>query len=266
MPSILSRRHFLALPLASLLLPRDASADKPTRRVFSYQADIGVLFDLLTYQVSGTVTEDIDYAGGRYRVVLTGEGTGVTQRGEANGIIRAGRFLPLENLSVGTVRGRENRFLAKYDYDHRTVEYHSVAYTLILGRRRQVDDLVKLPAGQVVDDLASAMLNFAANRLEQDAEGFYRTAIVRRAKAENEGPDDVSANGYRAEIVPLRFRATTDPATSLLSAEIDITRFSTWARSNQPARVTFDQARHVQSVRSPLMLGSSFTVRLISTA
>jgi hypothetical protein len=266
MPPILSRRHFLALPLASLLLPCVASADRPARKTFSYQADIGVLFDLLNYHVSGTVTEDIDYAAGRYRVVLTGEGTGVTQRTEANGIIRAGRFLPLENLSIGTVRGRENRFLVKYDYDHGTVEYHSVAYTLILSRRRQVDDVVKLPAGQPVDDLASAMLNFAANRLEHDPEGYYRTAIVRRAKADNEGPDDVSASGYRAEIVPLRFRATSDPATGRLSARIDLTRFSSWARSHQPARVTFDQTRHIESVRSPLMLGSSFSVRLVSTA
>ena len=101
-----------------------------------------------------------------------------------------------------------------------------------------------------MDDIASAMLNFAVNRLEQDGEGYYRTAIVRRAKAENEGLDDVSANGYRAEIVPLRFRVTSDPATGLLSAQIDITRFSSWARSSQPARVTFDQARHVESVRT----------------
>ena len=266
MPPILSRRHFLALPLAPLLLRRVTAADGPSRKIFSYQADIGVLFDLLTYHVAGTMTEDVDYPASRYRVVLAGEGTGVTLRTEANGIIRAGRFLPLESLSVGTLRGREHRSSVKYDYEHGTVEFHSVGYTLFLGRRRQVDDVVKLPGGQPVDDLASAMLNFAANRLEQDAEGYYRTAIVRRAKAENEGPDDVSAHGYRAEIVPLRFRVTSDPATGLLSAQIDITRFSTWARSSQPARVTFDQARHIESVRSSLMLGSSFTIRLVSTA
>lgn len=266
MPPILSRRHFLALPLASLLLPRQVSADRPTRKTFSYQADVGVLFDLLTYHVTGTVTEDIDYAASRYRVVLTGEGTGVTQRTELNGIIRAGRFLPLESLSTGAVRGREHRSSVKYDYERGAIEFHSLSYTLILGRRRQVDDVLKLPVGQPIDDLASGTLNFAANRLERDAEGYYHTAIVRRAKAENEGPDDVSANGYHAEIAPLRFRATSDPATGLLSAQVDITRFSSWARSNQPARVTFDQARHIESVRSSLMLGSSVTVRLVSTA
>lgn len=266
MGPILSRRVFLALPLASLLLPRAAAADGRIRKTFSYRADFGVLFDLLTFHVTGTMTEDIDFAANRYRVVLTGEGLGVTQRTEANGVIRAGRFLPLDNLSVGTVRGRENRFLVKYDYERGIAEYHSVAYTLILGRRRQVDDVVKLPAGQTVDDLSSAMLNFAANRLEQDAEGYYRTAIVRRAKTENEGMDDVAASGYRAELVPLRFQATSDPATGRLSAQIDITRFSSWARSNQPAHVTFDRARHIESVRSSLMFGSSFTARVISTA
>lgn len=266
MTPTISRRLFLALPLASLLFPRGAGADGPIRKTFSYQAEIGVLFDLLTFHVTGTMTEDINFASGRYRVVVTGDGLGVTQRTEANGIIRAGRFVPLENLSVGTVRGRESRFLLKYDHERGTAEYHSVAYTLILGRRRQVDDVVKLPPGQTVDDLPSAVLNFAANRLEQDAEGYYRTSIVRRAKAENEGLDDVSSNGYHAELVPLRFRATSDPATGLLSAQIDITRFSSWARSNQPARVTFDQARHVESVRSSLMLGSSFTARVVSTS
>ena len=169
-------------------------------------------------------------------------------------------------MNVGTVRGHENRSSVKYDYERGTIEFHSLSYTLILGRRRQVDDVLKLPVGQPIDDLASATLNFAANKLERDAEGYYRTAIVRRAKAENEGPDEVSPNGYHAEIVPLRFRTTSDPATGLLSAQVDITRFSSWARSNQPARVTFDQARHIESVRSSLMLGSSVTVRLVSTA
>ena len=265
MAPTLSRRLFLALPLASLLFPRLGTADGSIRKTFSYQADIGVLFDLLTFHVTGVMTEDINFAASRYRVVVTGEGLGVTQRTEATGIIRAGRFVPLENLSVGTVRGRESRFQLKYDYARGIAEYHSVAYTLILGRRRQVDDVVKLPAGQTVDDLASAMLNFAANRLEQDADGYYRTSIVRRAKAENEGLDEVSPSGYQAEIVPLRFRATSDPVTGLLSAQVDITRFSSWARSNQPAQVIFDHARHVHSVRSSLMLGSSFSARVVSS-
>ena len=167
---------------------------------------MGVLFDLITFNVTGTVVEDIDQAAGQYRVVLTGEGSGVTQRSESTGIIRAGRFLPVTHWSAGTVRGRDNRSLTKYDYERGTIELHSRYYTLFLGRLRQLDDVLKIPAGQPVDDIISATLNFAANQLGTDAEGYYHTQVVRRAKAENEGPDEVSANGYRAELVPLRFR------------------------------------------------------------
>ena len=174
---------------------------------------MAVLFDLLTFNVTGTVVEEIDQAAGQYRVVLTGEGSGVTHRSESSGIIRAGRFLPVSHWSAGTVRGRDNRSLTKYDYERGTIELHSRYYTLFLGRLRQLDDVLKIPAGQPVDDIISATLNFAAGQLGTDAEGYYRTQVVRRARAENEGPDDVSASGYRAELAPLRFQTRTDPAT-----------------------------------------------------
>jgi hypothetical protein len=261
----ISRRQLLALPLGLLVLPRTAMAEGVVRRHFAYRADMGVLFDFLTFHVTGTVTEEIDPGAGRYRVVLTGEGTGVTHRSESIGSIRSGRFFPTGSWSSGTVRGREHRASIRYDYEHGTIDFHSYGHTLILGRVRQVDDVVKMPAGQPIDDLASATLNFAAGQLEPDAQGYYRTVVVRRAKAENEGPDDVSANGYRAELVPLRFRTTRDSA-GRLAATIDITRFSSWARSNQPARVTFDETRHLESVKSSLMLGSSVSVRLTSSS
>jgi hypothetical protein len=156
--------------------------------------------------------------------------------------------------------------LTKYDYGRGTIELHSRYYTLFLGRLRQLDDVLKIPAGQPVDDIISATLNFAAGQLGTDAEGYYRTKVVRRAKAENEGPDDVSASGYRAELVPLRFQTRTDPTTGRLTAMIDITRFSAWARSNRPALVTFDQTRHVESMTSSLILGSTVSLRLTSFA
>jgi|SoiMethySBSTD1v2_1073268.scaffolds.fasta_scaffold350403_2 hypothetical protein len=262
----LSRRQLLALPLGMLALPRLASAETPVRKTFSYQADMGVLFDLLTFHVTGTVIEEIDYAAGRYRVVLTGEGSGVTHRTESLGTIRGGRFLPTASWSSGAIRGRENRASTRYDYEKGTIEFHSMGHTLFLGRLRQVDDVLRLPTGIPVDDLASATLNFAAGQLESDSEGSYHTQVVRRAKAENEGPDDVSASGYHAELVPLRFRVVPDPATGRLRATIDITRFSSWARANQPAHVTFDQERHLESVRSSLMLGSTVNVRLTSSS
>ena len=94
MAPTITRRLFLVLPVASLLLPRLGAADGPIRKTFSYQADIGVLFDLLTFHVTGVMTEEINFAAGRYRVVVTGEGLGITQRTEASGMIRAGRFVP----------------------------------------------------------------------------------------------------------------------------------------------------------------------------
>lgn len=262
----MSRRQFLSLPFGLLVLPALAAAEPVTRKTFSYHANMAVLFDLLTFNVTGTVVEEIDKAAGQYRVVLTGEGSGVTHRSESSGIIRAGRFLPVSHWSAGTVRGRDNRSLTKYDYERGTIELHSRYYTLFLGRLRQLDDVLKIPAGQPVDDIISATLNFAAGQLGTDAEGYYRTQVVRRARAESEGPDDVSASGYRAELVPLRFQTRTDPATGRLTAMIDITRFSAWARSNRPALVTFDQTRHVESMTSSLILGSTVSLRLTSFA
>lgn len=266
MSAPLSRRQFLSLPLGLLALPALAGAEPVTRKTFTYQANMAVLFELMTFNVTGTVVEEIDYGAGQYRVVLTGEGSGVTHRSESTGVIRAGRFLPGTSWSAGAVRGRDNRSLTKYDHERGTVELHSRYHTLILGRLRQLDDVLKLPAGQPVDDIISATLNFAAGRLDIDPGGYCYTNVVRRAKAENEGPDDVSDSGYRAELVPLRFKTQTDPATGRLTAVIDITRFSSWARSNRPALVTFDQARHVESMKSSLMLGSTVSLRLTSFA
>src|SRR4029450_1883726 len=126
----LTRRQLLALPLGLLVLPRLASAETSIRKTFSYQADMGVLFDLLTFHVTGTVVEEIDYAAGRYRVVLTGEGSGVTHRTESLGMIRGGRFLPTASWSGGASRARENRSSPLYDYDRGTVNFHTLGHTL----------------------------------------------------------------------------------------------------------------------------------------
>jgi hypothetical protein len=102
--------------------------------------------------------------------------------------------------------------------------------------------------------------------LERDPDGTYRTFIVRRARPENEGPDDVSASGYHAELIPLRFQAEPEGASGRLRALIDITSFSSWARRNQPARVTFSADRHLESVETKLILGTDFKVRVAAGA
>ena len=258
----LSRRAFLAASLPLLVSPRAALAEVPARQVFDYSVNVGVLFNLITFALKGTVVKEIDHTAGRYRISVNGEGDSISLHTEARGMIRQGRFMPVEIRSHSTIRGRESRLDMLYDHDRGTVEYHSVMHTFLLGRRRQVDDTLKLPTDRRVDDLLSAELNFAANVLEQDADGTYRTFIVRRSRPEDEGPDDVSASGYHAELIPLRFRTVPEGASGRLRALIDITSFSSWARHNQPARVTFGADRHLESLETKLILGTTFKVLL----
>ena len=262
MRSLLSRRQLLLWSPLLLFAPGLTGAEAVSRSTGTYHVDVAVLFGLLTFSVNGTVVQEIDRPAGQYRVTMAGQGLGATHRTESVGIIRGGRFLPDETRSLHVVRGRENRVTVTYDREHGVIEYHSLGYTLLLGRRRQVDDVIPLPPGQLVDDLISASLNFAANKLETEPDGTYRTAIVRRTRLDNEGPDDVSASGYHAEIVPVRFHVAPDAATGRLSGLIDLTPVLTWARPGQPARITFDRARQLESVESSLILGSTVTVRL----
>ncbi|MGH7314982.1 MAG: hypothetical protein ACREJS_01850 [Candidatus Rokuibacteriota bacterium] len=267
MAHMLSRRRLLAILPLGLLFGRGlAHALDDGRSAFTYQLDLSVLFNFLSLSVSGTVVQEIDRRAGTYRVTMEGHGAGISTRTEAAGIIRNGRFMPVETRAVHHFRGRQNTSATAYDYTRQQAEIHAVTHTLLLGRRRRVDDILALPPGRHVDDLISAELNFANNTLEREADGTYHTWVVRRARAENERPDDVSPDGYRAELVPLRFRPRPDAATGRLTALIDITRFSSWARADQPARVTFAPDRQLESVQSSLMYGTTLDVRVTGTA
>jgi hypothetical protein len=226
----------------------------------------GILFGVFSYGAFGTVNQEIDREAGRYRVTLVGEGTGLRSRVESAGLIREGRFLPVSIRSAHTVRGRENTLAVDFDHERHRVEYHGVAHTFFLGRRRQVDDVLRLPQDRRVDDLLSATLNFAEDRLERSPDGTYGTWVVRRTRPENEGPDDVSPSGYRAELVPVRFKPTVDPGTGLLTALLDVSGFSSWARPGQPARVVFGPHRFLQLIDCPLILGSTLNIRLTERA
>lgn len=267
MEPMLSRRQLLvALPAAFLLTRARAHAIEEARAVVAYKLDLSVLFNLITLSLTGTVTQEIDRRAGRYRVSMEGQGVGISTRTEASGIIREGRFKPLESRSVHMFRGRQNTTTTTYDYDRQRVELHAVSHTLLLGRRRQVDDTMALPPGRQVDDLISAELNFAADTFDRDSDGTYHTWVVRRSRADSEGPDDVSPDGYHAELVPLRFRPSPDGSTGRLTALVDITRFSSWARPDQPARVTFGADRRIESVQSALILGTTLSVRVTAGA
>jgi hypothetical protein len=227
---------------------------------------MGILFNLLTFKLSGTVVREIDRAAGRYRATMNASGSGITAGTENVGIIKGGRFVPTMTHGAHTVRGRENRVDITYDYERGLAEYHALGYTFFLGRRRQVDDAVRLPAGQHVDDLISAELNFAANALERDPDGAYRITVVRRARPADEAPDDVSADGYRAELATVRFRAVPDAASGRITALVDLTGFSSWARSSRPARVEFGPDRYLESIKTSLILGTTFAVHLSSVS
>jgi hypothetical protein len=257
------RQLLLAVLPGGLLFTRGwAHALEEGRSVLAYQLDLSILFNLLSLSLSGNVVQEIDRGAGRYRVTMDGKGTAVSTRTEATGIICDGRFMPLETRSMHLFRGRHNTVATTYDYERQRVELHAVTHTLLLGRRRQVDDTVALPAGRHVDDLISAQLNFAANTLDRASDGTYSTWVLRRARPDNEGPDDVSPDGYRAELVPLRFRPSPDGPTGRLTALVDITRFSSWARPDAPARVTFAPDRQLESVQSALILGTTLSVRV----
>ena len=267
MEHLLTRRQLLAgLPAGLLLMRGWAHGLEHGRAVLGYQLDLSVLFNFLTFSLTGTVVQEVDRRAGRYQVTMEGKGTAISTKTEATGIIRDGRFKPVESRSVHIFRGRQNTSTTTYDYEGQRIELHAVTHTLLLGRRRQVDGVLALPPGHHVDDLVSTELNFASNTLERDADGTYHTLVVRRARAEDEGPDDVSPDGYQVELVPLRFRPSPDVATGRLTALVDITRFSSWARSHQPARVTFAPDRRLESMQSSLILGTRLSVRVTGNA
>lgn len=262
MPSI-SRREFVSLLLV-LADVRRAGAEAATRSQDAYKVDAGVLYGMLSLTLTGTIAREVDPAARRWRVTIDGQGAGAVHRAESVGFVREGRCYPTASRMEQTIRGRDAMVSVGYDYARGLVEYHSVSHTLLMGRRRQVDDTLPLPPGQPVDDLASASLNFEANKLESDGQGGYRTLIVRRAWKENEGPDDASPGGYRATLAPMRLRVTPNPATGGLHGHLDMTSLSSWARANQPARVSFDAQRHLQSFETSLILGTTVTLRLAS--
>ena len=267
MPDLgISRRAVLlglgSLALGSWLPTRRAVAGSPAARTFDYRVDISMLFDLIRYSVSGNMVEEIDAEAGRYHVLITGSGTAVSTRVEARGLIEKGRYRPLELKSAHSMAGRPSSLSITYDYARGLVDYHAVGHTLLRGRRRQVDDVVVLPPGRPVDDAVSAGLNFAAGRLEQGPDGVYRLTVLRRTRPRGEGPDDVTPGAYRVEVVPVRLQVEPDLGTGKLTAQMDMSGWSSWARADQPARLVFTADRRLESIESRLMWGSTVRMRL----
>jgi hypothetical protein len=255
-----NRRDFLTLVLTGLLLPTRTSAE-PIGRLGTFAAEIGVLYQMLTFQLAGEVQERVSRAAGRYEVTLNGQGDRIASRIESSGVWRDGRWRPVRGASWFQVRGRQSRLEIDYDYDRRVVEYHARGETFFRRRLRVVDDVVALPAGMTVDDGISALLNYREGHWTPGADGILKTHVVRRRRPANEGPDEVAPT-YRAEVIPLDLKIERDATTGRRSALLDLSLFSSWARPELPARIVFDGDRRPALITGAMILGTSVTIRL----
>jgi hypothetical protein len=179
---------------------------------------------------------------------------------ESTGTLRDGRWAPLRFTDRFVVYGRESRLEITYDYARRVIQYRGRSETFLLRRVRMTDDAVAVPAGVHVDDVVSATLNYAESRWLPEADGRLVTQVVRRQRVPGERPDDL-ARRYRAELVPFALRIRPD-AGGRATAALDLTRFSSWAREDEPARIVFGSNRRPETITATLVLGTSLTIRL----
>lgn len=82
------------------------------------------------------------------------------------------------------------------------------------------------------------------------------TNVVRRKRQENERADDVQ-DAYRAELTPLSFRVAVDPRSGERTARFDIGRFSSWAKPDHPATITFGSDGNPERMTMEMILGTS---------
>jgi hypothetical protein len=259
------RRQFLTLlgagPLAAVLLRVGGVSSQTHLAKTTYSADVSILWGAITLRLQGTIEETVDRAAGRYQVRAVGEGDGIANRIESAGRLRDGRWTPERATSWFNIRGRESRGELSYDWNARKIDYRFRGETFFLRRLRVVEDTLGIPTGQQVDDVISALLNYMDDYWKPQADGAHRTQVVRRRKREGEGPDDVDAQ-QRAELVPFEMRVGRDAETGKPGASFDMTRFSSWARTGNPARIVFAPNRRPELIASSLILGTTVTIRL----
>jgi len=256
---LMSRRLFLTLPAALLSIPLTRLAAEESVRLGQYVADVGILYDVLTFHLKGTIEERIDRAAAKYHVAITGDGASIANRIESWGTLRDGRWIPLRSISWFKVRDRLSQTEIDYDYARRSISFRARAETFFLRRLRVVDDVVAIPEHIHVDDVVSATLNYA-DALWPSRDGVLRTFVVRRRRAPDEGPDDV-ALGYRAELAPLEATVTREAQDGKSSALFDLSPFSSWIRPSRPAQIVFGPNRRPELITTSMILGSSVTIR-----
>lgn len=258
--SLMSRRRFMTLPLALVFVPFVGVGAEPIIRRGRYAADVGVLYDMLTFHLEGTIEESIDRAAGQYHVVIAGEGPSISNRLESAGRFGDRRWMPLRSWSSLNVRGRLSRTEVDYDYERRAITYRARGETFFLRRVRLVEDVVMIPAEMHLDDVVSATLNYA-DGLWLPENGTLRTFVVRRRHSPDEGPDDV-ASSYRAEIARLEAKVGPDSQDGKSTALFDLSPFSSWMRPSRPAHIVFGTNRRPELITTSMILGSSVTIRL----
>ena len=258
--SLMNRRQFMTLPLGLVLAPFVGVDAEPIIRRGQYAADVGVLYDMLTFHLEGTIEESVDRAAGQYHVVIAGEGASISNRLESTGRFGDRRWMPRRSRSLLNVRGRLSRTEIDYDYDRRAITYRARGETFFMRRVRLVEDVVTIPAGMHVDDLVSATLNYAEGLWPPES-GTLRTFVVRRRHSADEGPDDV-ASSYRAEIARLEATVGPDSQDGKSTALFDLSPFSSWMRPSRPAHIVFGTDRRPELITTSMILGSSVTIRL----
>jgi hypothetical protein len=227
-----------------------------------FTARAAILYGAFRFEESGVIDERIDRAAGSYEVRISGRGHEMTTAIESTGTLRDGRWAPLRFTDRFVVYGRESRLEIIHDYARRVIQYHGRSETFLLRRIRTTDDTVTVPSGVHIDDVVSATLNYAEGRWAPGADGLLVTQVVRRRRVPGERPDDTERR-YRAEIVPFALQVGTD-AGGRATAALDLTRFSSWAREDEPARIVFGSNRRPETITATLVLGTSLTIRLES--
>src|SRR2546428_11911223 len=172
---IIDRRQFLTLPLALFLAPLARAQAAVEAHRAPYGVDVSLVYGALAYRVEGTLTETIDRPSGRYDVAIAGEGDGIANRIESVGILRQGRWAPLQTRSFFSVKGRESRSDITYDHAKRSVAYRFKGETFFLRKLRVADDVLTIPEGMYVDDSISATLNYTDQLWVAQADGTFLT-------------------------------------------------------------------------------------------
>ena len=257
---VVTRRGFLLGALA-LLLRRPGWAAAVEARRSPYEVDLGILYDLLRFRLTGTIAEAVDRERGRYEVGMRGEGHGIQNQSDSVGILRGARWAPLKSSLRVVVYGRESHLDVTYDHDARLVHYRGRSETFFLRRLRVAENVVRIPPGVHVDDAATALLNYAEGLWPPRPDGRLVTHVVRRRRALNETADDVQKS-YEVELVPLVLTLEPDPRSGMTTALFDLGGLSSWAREDRPARIVFGPDRRPRTLTSALILGTSLAVRV----